>query len=433
MFKRKIRTINQFKNFQKSGVAGALCSALLMLPLFVGCNQTQNNQSQDSEGFICFNGVGIDNTVIDAETKVASSRLALDDVKVRIENTRAEVLKEWDSANDVPERIAAVGGSYKFVAYCGDASLLPSFGGEYFYGETKFAVVEGEETDVDLVVKHGETKVSVVFDTESFDYVYSDYSLDMRTTTSTVNDEEYLTYTASTTEEGNFLPGTLRMRLNVTPKGSDEEYVFYPEVIKNLKAAERRTLNFKVKNNSGVTQLEITTDDGYAYTEEIDLELPGSILPKDAPKIEAYNFTMGEVIEGTELTLPESGYSAAVRAAGGVKSVKVRTTSAAVQALWGGVSELEIVDATAEVKEMLNTTGFRWDNALDSSASANVEYGKFFISFGDLFASLSDESEEGYTDYGFEIEVVDMFGQSNINSQSGEGAFNFTLRVTSSK
>ncbi|MFI3288208.1 MAG: DUF4493 domain-containing protein [Rikenellaceae bacterium] len=434
MFRKKYRTFLKLRNFRHSKVVLAASLLLLTLPLFVSCNTANefNSSTEEGEGLIYFLGAGVDDEILDAQTK-ASTRITTEDLKVRIENTKAEVLKEWDSVDDVPEIISAVAGSYKIVAYSGDETLLPSFTEQYYTGETKFAVVESEQTDVSVVVKHGSTKVSVVFDTESFESSYSSYSIDLKTTptdgSTSESTIEYLTYLPETTDEGSFMPGTLSMRLLLTPIGSDEQYVFYPEAIAGLEAAERRTLNFKVVSTTGTTELQITTDDGYSYTEEIVLELPSSILPKAAPTIDPYNFEAGEIIEGNESLIPETGYSASILAPAGVKSVKIRSTTPEVVSMWGGASQLEVVDASTEISNILSSMGFRWDSAISSSSTANVKYSRFYISFGDLFGYLTADTEVGYTDYEFEIEVVDMYDQSNKNSSNDAGKFSIYLRV----
>lgn len=401
-------------------------TALMVLMLFSSCNDSQiiDWDLSEGEGVISLNIVTIDATVSEAST-----RLSVDDLKVRIENTVGDILREWDSVSDVPETIAVVEGSYKIVAYSGDESLLPSFTEEYYTGESKFAVTEGEKVDVNLTVKHGETKVLVNFDTESFDKCYSSYSIDVRTTTTDNTDTDYLNYTAQTTDEGNFLPGTLRMRLRLVPIGEAQEYYFYPTAIEGLGAAERREVNLAVNSTSGDASLEITTDDGYSYTEQIDLELPGSILPQAAPTLTANNFTVGGIIEGNQCESAEDKYSATILATAGIKSVVVRTTTQSVIEKWGGKSELEFVDATTEVQNLLTETGFRWDSAIASSQTANVKYGRVNVSFGDMFASLECEDGAEYSDYSFEIEVLDMYDQSNKNSSNDEGKFYYTVRV----
>ncbi len=366
---------------------------------------------------------------IEQVDSVITTRLTPQDLTIRLENTLGDTLKVWDNVEDIPDVVKVVEGSYQLIAWCGSREALPSFGGEYYEGSNKFSVEQGQSVAVPVVVKHGETKVAVEFDEASFSKFYSSYYAEVKTTTADEPLRDSLVYTPETTEIGNFLPGTLRIRLNLTSIEDGKQYVFYPTPITGLRAAEMRTLRLRIVSTTGETSLNITTDDGYDYTEEIDLTLPGSILPKSAPTITARGYVATEAIEGYEANIPQESYSAVLLAPAGIKSVKIRTESPTIRSMWGGRSEVELVGASLEMTNLLRSMGFEWDESLQSAESASEKYGKIEVSYGDLFGSLLAEPSMAYTDYLFEIEVVDVFDQSNKNNSTGLGLFNFTLRV----
>lgn len=396
--------------------------ALTLAILMAGCKADNKLAQAEPEGTVRISNIGLDQTV-------APTRLSTDDLSLRIENTRGEVLRTWERIADVPSQIRVVAGSYKLVAWSGDTSLMPSFVDMYYEGSEKFTVAAGGEVSVALTVKLGVSKVKVEFDEATFADQYSAFSADLRTTTPSNPEARLLNFMPTTTEEANFLPGTLRIRMRLTSKLDGKEYIFYPSPITGLNAAEARTVTLKVVTTTGKNSLLVTTDSGYAKEEEITLMLPGSALPKPAPVVRPNGFVVGGTIEGTEGDIPSTLLSATLLAQGGLKSVKIRTTSEAVAAMWGGRNEIEIVDADTEVLNLLTSSGIEWDNALNTSATANVKYGRSEISFAGLYGALAAEAGAEYTDYPFEIEAVDMFNQSNKNLSTGAGRFNFTVRV----
>lgn len=390
--------------------------------LFCSCKMDNKVPTEEPQGTLRISTVGLDQTI-------EPTRITTEDIAIRIENTRGEILRKWDRIADLPEQIRVVTGSYKLVAWSGDTSLLPSFVDMYYEGAEKFSVAAGQTVAVPLVVKVGVTKIKVEFDEASFADYYADYSADIRTTTPDYPDARHLNFTSATADTANFMPGTLRIRMRLTSKSDGKEYFFYPSPITGLKAAQARTVTLKVITTSGTNSLVVKTDDGYEKIEEIKLDLPGSAMPKQAPVIRANSFAAGGTLTGLEGFIPTTKFASTIIAQGGIKSVKIRTTSPIIDQMWGGRNEIEIVDAPIEVRNLLASTGFAWDEVLNTSATANVKYGRTEISLARLFGALSAEAGSEYTDYPFEIEVVDMFNQSNKSLVTGDGRFYFNVRV----
>lgn len=408
----------------------ATCAALLSLTALTSCNTKQSTIDPNGEGSISISKIVVDATVSTAKSQTTATSATLDDINLRIENTKAEILRSWDNLADVPDVIKVVSGSYKMVAWSGDASLLPSFEHLYYEGVHKFAITAGELVEVPLIVKIGVTQIAVTFDKTSFDYSYSDYSVDVKTASSDNKDTTYLNYDAQTTEIGKFLPGELRFRLRLTSKSDGKEYVFYPSPIKNLKAAEMRTVNLRINVTSGSNKLTITTNDGYEHEEDLNLNLPGTVLPKPAPRITPNFFESGDVITLNQGEVAGHEYGAEILVPGGIKSIIIRTTNQRIAQEWGA-NYIDIVSATPEQRQALETTGFRWDEELNDPKKAALNYRRNSITFFDAFATLAVEGADPHTDYPFEIELHDMFNQTNYSSLTLAGKCTFTLRVQS--
>lgn len=365
--------------------------------------------------------VSFDDGVVDVR-----SAPTIDQFRVWIENTRGEVLRRWDNIDAVPPQIRIAPGSYRIVAACGDTAMLPSFDHIYYQGEVKFSVKAGDVLDTTILAQLGVTKVGVSFDKQSFEDSYSDYSADIRTTTPKNPDTRMLNFRQGDTDVANFLPGTLRIRMRLTSKADGKEYVFMPDPIMGVKAREVRSLKLAVKTVNGKANLHVTTDGGYDTTMQIELKLPASILPKPAPVLRPTGFDVSANIEANESFRPQERLGVMISAQGGIKKVLVRTESDEIKALWGGLSEINIVDATTDMRNRLNRAGFKWGDEIATSERAERCYGRTEINLEGMYEMLRAKAGQTSTLFPFEIEVVDMFDQSN-KDVNGYGKFRFVF------
>lgn len=353
----------------------------------------------------------------------------ISDFAVRIENTRGEILREWESVSDVPKVVNMVPGSYRFVAYCGSAEGYPSWtAGEYWQGEHKFAVAAGEKVDVSIVVKIGLTKVLVYFD-ESFDKYYSAYSADVRTTTPATPQAEHLNYTTADHDvQGSFLPGTLRLRMRLTSKLDGKEYIYSPPTaLGAARAAERHTIKLSVGATMGDPVLSVDLDGEVTKYDVVLSDLPASTLPKAAPRVRSVGFDVNDQMVGlvyNEGNAPVDKMAAAIDAAGGIKSLKITALGAALKAVWGGTPYIDVVGINKpenrEMKELLVKSGFEWSEDLNLIGQAGqtkiVSRGE--VRLDGIFRSLTARLEDGAqgSDYSFSIEAIDLFDQKSTNS-----------------
>lgn len=280
-----------------------------------------------------------------------------EEFKVRIENTRAEVLKEWEYGN-LPSLIKVVPGSYKLVGWFGSDTILPAFDRPYYYGETKITLKEGDVLDTIVPVKVAAAKVAITFD-ESFGYDYDDYFVDIKT----VGDS--LHFLKNEKREGYFKPGKLRMRFGLKPKGSDIYYQFYPEAIAHVKAKEFYKMTLKAQTKNGALSGIAIETDSSTIDIPVEVDLPPYFLPKKAPVV---TFTADDMDAGNILTTEGVSKKAIVMitSAAGLTELKIKTTSDTLLAR-GWPAEFDLMKATAEQKSLLKANGLDWSEDIDKN------------------------------------------------------------------
>ena len=280
-----------------------------------------------------------------------------EEFKVRIENTRAEVLKEWEYGN-LPSLIKVVPGSYKLVGWFGSDTILPAFDRPYYYGETKITLKEGDVLDTIVPVKVAAAKVAITFD-ESFGYDYDDYFVDIKT----VGDS--LHFLKNEKREGYFKPGKLRMRFGLKPKGSDIYYKFYPEAIAHVKAKEFYKMTLKAQTKNGALSGIAIETDSSTIDIPVEVDLPPYFLPKKAPVV---TFTADDMDAGNILTTEGVSKKAIVMitSAAGLTELKIKTTSDTLLAR-GWPAEFDLMKATAEQKSLLKANGLDWSEDIDKN------------------------------------------------------------------
>ena len=280
-----------------------------------------------------------------------------EEFKVRIENTRAEVLKEWEYGN-LPSLIKVVPGSYKLVGWFGSDTILPAFDRPYYYGETKITLKEGDVLDTIVPVKVAAAKVAITFD-ESFGYDYDDYFVDIKT----VGDS--LHFLKNEKREGYFKPGKLRMSFGLKPKGSDIYYQFYPEAIAHVKAKEFYKMTLKAQTKNGALSGIAIETDSSTIDIPVEVDLPPYFLPKKAPVV---TFTADDMDAGNILTTEGVSKKAIVMitSAAGLTELKIKTTSDTLLAR-GWPAEFDLMKATAEQKSLLKANGLDWSEDIDKN------------------------------------------------------------------
>ncbi|MDE6452080.1 MAG: DUF4493 domain-containing protein, partial [Odoribacter sp.] len=285
----------------------------------------------------------------------AANQPEISDFLVRLENTRAEVLRVW-RYDTLPSVIRVVPGSYKLVAYYGDADCLPAFDMPYYYGEAKTSLKRGECLDTVVHTSVATVKVALSFD-ESFDFDYEDYFVEVKT----VGDS--LHFAKDEKREGYFLPGHLRMRFGMKPKGQDKYYEFYPEAIRNVKAAEFYRMTLKAQSENGaLSRISIITDTATIHI-PVNVDLPSFMLPKAPPKVTMAGDDAAENVTTTEGV--GKNIMVSVMSSGGLTELLLKTTSDTLLSR-GWPAEIDLMKASVEEKARLKADGLTWSELIDS-------------------------------------------------------------------
>lgn len=318
------------------------------------------------------------------------------DFKVRIENTRAEVLKTWDYES-VPSLIKVVPGSYKLVAWYGNDSILPAFESPYYYGELKVTLKEGDNLDTIVKSTNAAVKVAVKFD-ESFGFEYDDYWVDIKT----IGDS--LSFAKDEKREAFFKPGKLRMRFVLKPKGKNEYLQFYPDPIASVKAKEFYNMTLKAQTKNGaLSGISITTDSS-TIDIPVNVELPPFYLPKVPPVVSLKGFASGDVIETTEgISKPAT---VMIASSAGLTELKIKTISDTLIARgWPG--EIDLMKASAEQRELLKKSGLDWSKEIDTKDTIKTTV---WVKFDNVVQLLTTAPGQ-IASSAFEIDVKDRFDQ----------------------
>lgn len=318
------------------------------------------------------------------------------DFSVRIENTRGEILKNWEYTK-LPNLIKVVPGSYKLVAYYGTDSILPAFEKPYYYGETKITLKEGDSLDTLVNCSMGAVKVAVDFD-KSFGYEYEDYWVDIKT----VGDS--LSFAKDESREAYFKPGNLRMRFVLKPIGSDTYYQFYPQAVGAVKAKAFYKMKLKANTDKGDLKSITITTDSSTIDIPVDVELPPFYLPKPAPKVTPQGFVSGETIKTTEgVSKPAT---VMVASSAGLTELKIKTVSDTLIAR-GWPEEIDLMRATSEQIALLKANGLDWSNDLNTKDTIKTTV---WVKFDNVVQLLN--TAPGQTGHSaFELVAKDRFGQ----------------------
>lgn len=274
----------------------------------------------------------------------------LSECSVRLENTRAEVLREWKH-EELPRLIKVVPGAYKLVAWQGTDTVYPAFEQPYYYGETKITLKEGDNLDTVVNVGLAAVKVAVSFD-ESFDFEYEDYFVDIKTT------GDSLRFLKDETRTGYFKPGNLRLRFGLKRKGENVYREFYPSAIGRVEAKTSCKMKLSADCKNGALQGITITTDASTINIPVDVDLPAIFLPKGAPKV-----TLSGVEENETLIALEgekkSVIAAMITSPGGLASLKIKADGAVQNQGWP--AEIDLLDADEATLNDLKAKGFEWD------------------------------------------------------------------------
>lgn len=240
----------------------------LSLLLMVSCSQHKEPELNGTSSLRL--SIIADESVVPLFTKASEPTLTAEMFKVRIENQDGSTFKSWDSFVEMPSPVNINAGDYRIVAFYGNPEL-PVWDTPYYEGANNFAIVAGEEKDVNLTCQLAATKVQVNFD-ESFDLHYSSYSVDISTSS---EDDKFLNFDPDTQQRAAyFTPGVMTVKFRLTARSDNQTYFFSPDPIATTEARESYTFNMSAKINQGVNSIEIVTDESTNDKEPIEIIIP---------------------------------------------------------------------------------------------------------------------------------------------------------------
>lgn len=359
----------------KSIIYKATILLTLAIGAFTGCADREEPLTPtDTEGVVRV-GLSTDSVMfgIDVATK-AEPDLTPADFRIALENTKGEILRTWESYDQVPGVLRAVFGSYKMTATYGDMALLPAFDLPVYGAQSKFALSPAEPSaTIQLNCKPLAAKVSVKF-APDFGNSYTSYSVAVKTT---VDSLHY--YPADQGREGYFVPGSLRLRFTlVYPKEPAKEYYYVCSAGVKAQAGHFYKLTIKSINapdpeKAGDITLSIQTDNSLEQTITVPAELPNFWLPKPAPVVQSQPFGDNWKLTTTEGSVAQSA-NIILKTYAGAKSVVIKTTSAQLVEEGFPAEGIDIMRAAeagySEKIQMLKTIGITWSENLNDKTAA---------------------------------------------------------------
>lgn len=359
----------------KSIIYKATILLTLAIGAFTGCADREEPLTPtDTEGVVRV-GLSTDSVMfgIDVATK-AEPDLTPADFRIALENTKGELLRTWESYDQVPGVLRAVFGSYKMTATYGDMALLPAFDLPVYGAQSKFALSPAEPSaTIQLNCKPLAAKVSVKF-APDFGNSYTSYSVAVKTT---VDSLHY--YPADQGREGYFVPGSLRLRFTlVYPKEPAKEYYYVCSAGVKAQAGHFYKLTIKSINapdpeKAGDITLSIQTDNSLEQTITVPAELPNFWLPKPAPVVQSQPFGDNWKLTTTEGSVAQSA-NIILKTYAGAKSVVIKTTSAQLVEEGFPAEGIDIMRAAeagySEKIQMLKTIGITWSENLNDKTAA---------------------------------------------------------------
>ena len=368
-----------------------------------GCMETDLIQN-DAQGAFQTT-VNSDQATIVVQTKANELVLTPEDYVITLENTRAEVLKQWANINEMPNEVRMVPGSYKLMASYGDKSKLPMYDNMPSGAEVKFVVEAGMTVPIALDCTPQAAMITVEFD-PTFDDGYSSYEMALKT-----KGDSLLFTKADQNREAFLAEGKLNGRLYLVKKDEPGKiYTYTYNIMSKAYNATHYKLTFKPKKTTGHLGVTITTDKS-TNDFVISPTLPDYWLPKGAPVVNSTEWlTAGKMTTTQGKSRQFSIFSITTQA--GVKFLKFKTTSPELLGMGFPAEGIDLVNGSAEQKQFLKNLGLDWSKELDDPNSApNIpQTVPVYIDFEWFCANMITPIGTTST-FPFSIEMQDVFEQ----------------------
>ena len=304
-------------------------------------------------------------------------------------------------ANTENKAIKLNGGDYRLVASHGDPDGC-GFDAPYYMGEEMFTVHAQTHEEVHVTAKLANVKVAVEFG-ENLLIDYPEHYAVVRS-----DKDCSLEFSAGEERTGYMPAGNLSLELYAKIDGEWKYYASEPE---EYSPNDFVTFHVDTKEGEGSLSLNIKVDDSVELVEK-EVEIPQSMLPKEAPKMTFNGFGDSDVIEVVEAGETPESLKIDIVADAGIGHCILHINSEYLARI-GVPAEIDLVSVEENVAELLKDNGFDWRGVMQGQRLAYID----LTGVAEKLASeVYDDANPFKAEISFEIE--DSNGKKSAESQS---------------
>lgn len=304
-------------------------------------------------------------------------------------------------ANTENKAIKLNGGDYRLVASHGDPDGC-GFDAPYYMGEEMFTVHAQTHEEVHVTAKLANVKVAVEFG-ENLLIDYPEHYAVVRS-----DKDCSLEFSAGEERTGYMPAGNLSLELYAKIDGEWKYYASEPE---EYSPNDFVTFHVDTKEGEGSLSLNIKVDDSVELVEK-EVEIPQSMLPKEAPKMTFNGFGDTNVIEVVEAGETPESLKIDIVADAGIGHCILHINSEYLARI-GVPAEIDLVTVEENVAELLKDNGFDWRGVMQGQRLAYIDLTGVA---GKLASEVYDDANPFKAEISFEIE--DSNGKKSAESQS---------------
>ena len=304
-------------------------------------------------------------------------------------------------ANTENKAIKLNGGDYRLVASHGDPDGC-GFDAPYYMGEEMFTVHAQTHEEVHVTAKLANVKVAVEFG----EHLVLDYPEHYAVVRS--DKDCSLEFSAGEERTGYMPAGNLSLELYAKIDGEWKYYASEPE---EYSPNDFVTFHVDTKEGEGSLSLNIKVDDSVELVEK-EVEIPQSMLPKEAPKMTFNGFGDADVIEVVEAGETPESLKIDIVADAGIRHCILHINSEYLDRI-GVPAEIDLVTVEENVAELLKDNGFDWRGVMQGQRLAYID----LTGVAEKLASeVYDDANPFKAEISFEIE--DSNEKKSAESQS---------------
>ena len=304
-------------------------------------------------------------------------------------------------ANTENKAIKLNGGDYRLVASHGDPDGC-GFDAPYYMGEEMFTVHAQTHEEVHVTAKLANVKIAVEFG-ENLVIDYPEHYAVVRS-----DKDCSLEFSAGEERTGYMPAGNLSLELYAKIDGEWKYYASEPE---EYSPNDFVTFHVDTKEGEGSLSLNIKVDDSVELVEK-EVEIPQSMLPKEAPKMTFNGFGDSDVIEVVEAGETPESLKIDIVADAGIGHCILHINSEYLARI-GVPAEIDLVTVEENVAELLKDNGFDWRGIMQGQRLAYID----LTGVAEKLASeVYDDANPFKAEISFEIE--DSNGKKSAESQS---------------